>query len=520
MAADGRIQITQEDTIAIINAKAKQDGDSFLVKVLRKRHNGGLPEAVASFGDAQASHITSPEMWLPKIAGGGPIFVVQVYHSNEPSVQIGGPLQFAVACDGLPPKAPGEIDVRVIKSGSWLGPRQLLWPTADENKRNTDPSLYSIPTLPSAAATGNNAANNVPVAGQPGAQYSREHEANAALLSKIEQERASLIQIRQELSEEKHRSEMNEIRRESERQVKEVEARITTLIQSQNNAPKNDTSLATLISAAAPLLIKVFEGQDQMKLAMMKSQEQAQAQTQMILLKLMEKPQDNVAEKMFDKFERIIERTQASQVPQTTMLHTVMEAMSTITNSSLDLAERAADMGMNGGRPEDHPALKAIKEGVKGIGALMQGYRAQVPGAPPPPTLHSAPPALAAYPPPAAPQPNLAPAGSPMPGATVLEQLEYAIKSRVPPVEVAKVFVHAIAMGEPSVRDALRANNDDPEQLIKARMGAFFLEHPEYLPYLKDLNAEVDKQGQAAGIFDPDEQDDDDADDDVQTEAA
>lgn len=527
-----------EETLALINVKAKELGDNFQLKVLRKRFAGGLPELVANLADASVAHIINPETWLPRLAGGGPIFVMQVYHAADPNFQVGAPLQVNVPTDGQPPKVPSEIDIRAVKAGNWKGPATLLFPTAEEAKRGeANFSGYSVPSSlpPAAPVIGSHAANLVPVAGmtpQPGAISAE----NAALLHRIQQEREQLERTRAELAEEKHRNELNELRRESDQRMKDFESRITA-VTTRPAEPKTDLAqmIATLAASLTPLLVEVFKGQDQMKMAMLKSQEQTQAQTQMILLKMLDKPKDDSSERMFDKFERIMEKSQATQVPQTTMLHSMMEAMSTITNSTLDLAERAADLNMGGGRPDDHPALKAIKEGVKAVGSLMQGYQGflppqagagqlGIPGTPPPqlaPAHAPQPGAPVVQPAAAAPTVAPPPGQQRVPGNTTLEQLENAIKMKLPVDDVARAYVQAIATKDASVLEALDKSGGDPAQMVTDRLGAHIMQNPDLVPYLNALSEAVNKYGEKAGIFESSQpQEEDDSDDDYEAEQA
>src|SRR5580692_2035835 len=86
---------TQDETMQYIIAKAKELGDSFTFRIMR-RSKMGTPEIVASFENAQVEHVAKVETWLPQLAGGG-MFFLTVWHESDPGNPIGSPLTFNFA---------------------------------------------------------------------------------------------------------------------------------------------------------------------------------------------------------------------------------------------------------------------------------------------------------------------------------------------------------------------------------------------------------------------------------------
>lgn len=557
--------MTHEETLALINAKAKADGDSFLLKVFRKKFAGGLPESLASFSDVQTIHIHNPEHWLPKFAGGGPLFVFYVYHVSEPTTAIGGPLTIQVPTDSLQAKAVGELDPRIVKSRDWKGPSTLIWPTAEDLRKNEIP--YAISALPPGPGIGNSVANvSVPVPGAQGVgRISAEEEKLQRLTSQLETERFKLEQNQRQFEDDKRRMELDNIRRENDARAKDLESRITAELraiaqatqtaQAVPRGPDLTQTIATVLAAITPMVQTMMTANNEMRLAQMKQQEQAQAQTQAILTSILARPSvDPAIEKAFDKIQSVLERSQATQVPQTQVLHSMTEAMASMTGMTMDFMQAAAD-NIGGGKPDDHPMLKAVKEGVKAVTQMMAGYQAALPGgaqapqqrrpAPPPqqhPGLpaHQGPPQnVAAWPqgqiphgpgprqqiigiPEAAPAPQLHTVQPPVPlpertqFASVFDYLIELVKHQAPAAYVASEFIKALA--EPEMITALSEVDNEVEELVSRRFGGFIMANPDFQHYLGEILKELNAQGTAAGLFHADGPDDEDTEDEEQDE--
>lgn len=545
---------TQEETLTIINQRAK-DADSFFVRIFRKQHMGGLPETVATFDEAQIEHLTSPERWLPQLAGGGPVFMFQVFHSSDRGAMLGGFLHFAVPTTNLAPKTSAEIDPRIVKRAGWSGPRQLLYPTIDAKPVQENP-LFSISpnNLPPASPSGNSAANNVPGGGVPGAAFPRDvvYERNAAILQQIEEERAKLQRQREEfqeqqrrdreeLAEQKRRAELDAIRRESDAKLEAIKRELQHAAAA---APKSDVStmVAQIGAAFSPVILKLLESQNETRLAVMRQQEAtaaaaAESNRQLMSAMLTRPSIDPVVERLFSELKSAV----SQQVPQSTMLHSMADAMASMTQTTMDLVQTAADLNIGGGKEEDHPALKAIREGVKAVQSIFAGYQAQLPRTPahhqPPPAFRPIPQALPHAPAPA--QPTVVPAATPAasgqaaapaappenlvqlpPARDVLELLENMFKAQVAVGDVVDTFIRAFKAGDAVLHNALDAAGGEIEVMFSQRLGAFVLANPQYVPYLEELQVELNRRGAEEGIFEPEPDESDYAEDHQDQDAA
>ena len=115
--------LTPEETISILRERAAKDGDSFRLRIHRISGPAKTPEAVATLDEAEVLHVSSPETWLPRLCGGGPVFLLTVYHTSDPTLPIGQPIR--VACQGVP----REVDLSAPNKPGWSGPKVIYWPT-------------------------------------------------------------------------------------------------------------------------------------------------------------------------------------------------------------------------------------------------------------------------------------------------------------------------------------------------------------------------------------------------------
>jgi hypothetical protein len=547
--ADTKI-LSEPETIALLNERAKADGDSFWIKVFRKRSAGATPEAVATFTDARVIHMQHPETWLPRAAGGGPVFLLGAYHEKEPSTSLGSLKQVSVPIDTCPPK---PVDPEVVKSTGWNGPASLMWPTANDNPQPVPQSpSYSIsPPWSASPLPGSSAANTGPVASGGGilgvgfsaelAHLEREKERLAAaqrdyfdraaredrerieLNARRDREQAEAVAKKErELADEKHRMELESIRRESETNLKLLEAKLSAA------APKKDMmeTWAPILAAISPIAAQFIQSQNESKLAMAKQaadmtaqlqrqQDAAAAQHQQMLTMLLSRPSvDPAVEKVLDRMVATMEKNKPDPAASTHMI----EAMSSMTDMTMNMMHSMADLNLNGGAQPEHPALKAVKQGVKALTALMEGYQAQqktAMGVPPqlPAQTRTAPAQVTQFP---QQQQMQQVQQQPLPQAAepsgnAVDRLEAAIRSKSPPAAVAQMFVMSLETKE--MQEALSAVDGDIGELVARRLGGWAMSDTSNAAYLGDLMKEVEKQGAAAGVFDEEPSEDDDGDD-------
>lgn len=547
-------QFTEDETRLVINTKAKADGDNFWIKIFRNRGPMTIPENVATVSDAQAIHLFHPERWLPRLLGGGPIFHLQAFHANSPNEPLGGFIKVAVPTDSYPAKSSAEIDQGLLKRPDWQGPQSIQWPTPEDKRAlQSQPPGWSVGSLssPPAPTSGNVANQSAWRDGGSGATFPHhlmesEYNRIKAQQDRLESERALFESRRQEMEARSRQEELNAIRRENEARIRELEASMklaaatTAAAQPQHRVPTLSEQLPSLIAALAPILQQMMQAQNEIRLALMKQQESAAAQQQNMLQLFLAKPTlDPAIEKAFDRMQSMVEKTKADPNASSQMLHNMVDTMSTMFQNQMDVLSMASDLGLGGGGGKDEPpVMKAIKQGIKGLNAMMEGFQQNaakqaLAGIPPPvdplaayrlaaaqqpAPLPQTVPQAQRVPPPAqqpqaahAQQPQQPPPngnGGQMP--TIIEQLEGAIRAKVDPKELAGAFLKNIE--DPSIQAAMEDADGVFEVAVAKRLGPWALD-PANSGYLDVFKNEVFEQGARLGLWDEDEDDDDDEED-------
>lgn len=532
-SAQERASMTNEETLNALATKAKATSDAFVLKVQRKRAMGGPIESVATFEGANVNHFANPELWLPKLAGGGPTFLLTGYHVDDPTMPIGGSLQVNVpVSDAFPARSSYDIDVGLPKAASWKGPLSMIWPTEDSK-----PKQQNIPTIPSLSSPFVSfAANQVP-SGAAGMGSEAER-------ARYEMERQKLQEAKEQFEAERRKLELEAIRREHEMRLREIEAK---MLQSTPQRSLGDT-LAAVMAAAAPFISKVLEGQNEMRMLMFKAQEaQAANQNAMMQFYLNRPAIDPTLEKTIDRLQMFLEKSRENPAGNQ-MVQQMVDVMSTMTQTTMDMVSQAADLQLGGRQPGESPMIKAVREAVKAMGSMLTGYQvaAQAGGAPgtarPQPQqqqlpFQATPSTAQAYADAARAQPLPQQASGPanghanQPGSqasfaqaaepngqyrgSVLTALENAIKARQPVANVAGLFLRSLQTDE--MNQALAECDNQINELIARRLGSWIEAEEANRNYFGQLMEEVSKQGAKMGIFEDEE--DDEGDDYEQEDA-
>jgi hypothetical protein len=116
----------QQETIAAISQISRDKSDDFVVRITRRRSSGDLATPVATLADARLEHFLvgpkTPELWLPKLAGGGVNYLLSVFHRDNGEKPIGGPLIITV------PGTPRDADPSALEDPEWVGPGRCIVP--------------------------------------------------------------------------------------------------------------------------------------------------------------------------------------------------------------------------------------------------------------------------------------------------------------------------------------------------------------------------------------------------------
>ncbi len=499
--------IPPEETYNMLREKAKTDGDAFTVKVWRRQHIGAVPELTASLSGAQVEHFSNPELWLPNLCGGGN-FSLQGYHPTDLGKPVGGFLQFKVS------QEPKDVDGAVLKKTEWRGPSTLDFPQAAPARDREAGSIYDLRS-PTAPGNGDQRHHSTQAAlprsavgGLHSVEYGGEGiwQERQRLQGQVESEKRKLEEERMVNEREKHRNELESLKKSHEADMAKLEARLMGAFQSQKPTGPDPSVVMfeTMMRMQAENAKQASEDRrEREKIAAddRRAAELRQERNDERFNKLLEKMSDRPKEDplaMIEKVTNLVGKNNSNEA-QMKMMGNMAEMHSVQMGTAMDFIQAAADMQLGARDKEESPIIKGIEAAVKGVAAMAKG--AQAKRAPQqfaqpqlPPTYEQQ---ARAQPPP---QPQQQP---PQRQPTILEQLENGIRGKAPIETVAKAIVNHIK--DPSVSAALIEVGMDFEVLIQNRLGVWAKEHVENEAYITALIAAVEKELKLAGYIPPDE---------------
>lgn len=514
MAAEQRL-FTVEDTMRLVSEKAKEE-DAFWVKVLRRMHMGAIPTLVATFSGATVSHFSSPELWIPGLSGGGK-YLLQIYHASDQNKVIGSAIPF-----NMEKGEPRDVDASVVGRTDWRGPPILEFPPKEALRQQQEMPLYQVDGPPPAPYSGDSA-TKVPHAWarSAGGGLNREQYSNVTEFSDraraLEAERRLLEEKKLELEREKHKDQLDGLKKSHEADMRSLKSELMGAIQ-QTKPSGPDPMVAMLME------ISKQQAEDRREAAKQAAEDrrvaqQIQAAAEARFLTMFEKMNDRPKEKdpleMMKAFSELMGTKKDNGIidAQTKMMHSMSEMMGQQVNVAMDFVSAAADMQL-GGQGEKEPAwIKGIDKLVKGVGAMARAQAAQPVAIPQPPQMA----ATAQY---QQPQPN-SPGSAAQPAKpqskpaetdqSVIDQLELAIKARLDPKQVAEALVTHFK--DETIQKALAEAGGDMEAALYARLGNWHNLAPSNAEYMKTLIAEIEKYLTKAGFIDDGDSDGEDEDD-------
>ncbi len=539
------LMMTPEETIRMLQERAKQSGDRFLVKVNRRKGYAGLFEHLATFAEATVEHIANAETWLPQFCGGGE-FNLRCTHMDDINTPIGGPVPLKLMGEPMQPK------LTATTSSNWRGPGQLMFPLAEPPSLTMSSQPTGVPVIAHQPVPAN------PFAPQPPYYPSPYDDRLVAERDRLEKARAELVESKAKAEREQQQREHElkekereaKMRQEFDTRLREQEAKMAAAAAS---ATKPGELITALTTALSPLLIAFMDNATKNRMEMMKMEQAAQQRQQelMAAAALAQRDQQQqmitlLTNKGIDPtVTTMMEMVRSNAEGSGQMMSRIVDAMGTVSKTSIGMIEAIADLQL-GGQPES-PILQAVREGVKAMASLSKGAetgaRKQVaagapqqkkalpPNAQPPAQNGTNPAHVQVFERPNAPTPNQPPAteappsapqaqafdgaevaedglGEPVEGE-VLNVLEAAIRHHHDPDEVADFFVLAVKTAE--LQAALTKANGDPNVLIAERLGIAWVMLEENREYLTELGHAVQEAGVEAGIIEPDEAEGDDA---------
>jgi hypothetical protein len=198
-----------EETLKAVQMLAASKGDSFRVRISRKKTVASVPDPVAAFDGVTSDHLITPETWMPDVAGGG-YFLLTVYHESDGVSSVGAPISLTV------PGEPRDVDPITLQalviSKNWRGPKSLLSPKPIKTLSPTPawPTGLSVPSPGGSGTVPRNTDPTTPPGGGPS-------HADPYLLDVARRERELALREKQ--------LEIDAIRREAEARVKAAEDR-------------------------------------------------------------------------------------------------------------------------------------------------------------------------------------------------------------------------------------------------------------------------------------------------------
>ncbi len=347
--------------------------------------------------------------------------------------------------------------------------------------------------------------------------YQRRQALNEAERRKVEEERLAV-------KEERHRDQLDGMKKAHEADLRALKMEMMALMQTSKPAGP-DPMVQMLIElqkqAAEDKRAAAAQAAEDKRAAAAqlaedrRAAEVRQAASDARFEKMMEKLTERKPEKdpleAFEKIASIMKKNgdnggSDSIAPMMKMMHNMAEMNTTTVGAAMDFVNMAADMQM-GGRDTESPVVKAIEAGVKGLGALAKGasIRRVAPPQQPmpqvPPTFEQQATAqrVAPAPVPAQAKAPAAPAGL----GTVVDQAIAAIKDKLPPEYIAKILVDHY--NDPAILKLLMEFNGDFEKALQSRLNNWGNLHPENNAYLKTLFDAVEAEAISRGLIQPDD---------------
>jgi len=506
MAPQSDRQILPEETFNLIREKAKES-DEFTVKVMRRAHMGAVPLLEATLSGANVQHFVNPELWLPNLCGGGN-FTLQAWHASDTARPVGGFLQFKV---DQPTKA---VDHATLKKPDWRGPSVLDYPQKEAPREAQQGSIYEL-SPPPAPGSGDSATRSPqawPRQAGGGSVHSSEYggepawqgRAHFAQMGALEAERRKLEDQRLENEKQRHRDEIDSLKKSHEADMRSFKAEILSEVRSKPVDTGSNAIVEMLKAQAEDRREAAKQAAEDRRAAETRAaeerraaearQERADERMNKLLEKMSDRPKEDPLA-IIEKVSGLLGKNNNNDATMK-MMGSMAEMHSMQIGTAMDFIEHAANMQLGGGGKDESPIVKGIEAAVKGVASMVRAGGAKRPAqqfAQPqiPQTFDQQ--ARQQQ------QPQQAPPPPPRDTRTILEQIESGIRGKFPIAQVADaLFTH---FNDPSIQTALLAAGGDIEALIQTRLGNWQSENPENKAYVDALFKEVETRAAAAGFF-------------------
>jgi hypothetical protein len=511
-----------EETMKLIADKAKES-DNFWVKVQRRAHPGAHPTIVATLSGANVQHFTSPELWIPTLCGGGK-FLIQAFHESDANRLIGGAILFPV--DGIDVR---DVDYSIFdtsgdaKKADWRGPARLEYPKASAPVQQDMP-MYGI-KAPPAPGSGDSATNRHAWPRLAGGGVQREEYDDGGPFGRragaIEAERRGLEKEKLEAERERHRTEIDGLKRTHDSELKSLEARLLSEIRGVKATGPDPTieffkqmsedRRAQEVRAAEDRRAAELRGAEERKAAA-DDRRASEARFERLLEKLSERKEKDPLEVLKTAAELIRPKNDDNAMMKT--VHNMVEMQSSMVGAAMDFVDHASRLQLGAGGEEEPRWMKGVERLLKGVGRMATAAQMRQPQ--PQPQFVQQPqmqaPAPGMPPPPAAPQQPPQQQSK----LSVIDQIEAAIRQHYDVKHIAGALIKFYQ--DPTVQKLLEESDGDFETAVQKRLGNWHNESPANAAYLKSLFDEVNRQVAAAGFLADDEGDEDDGVEDAEVE--
>src|ERR1700682_4428977 len=346
------------ETLRYLTEIQGTQGNLFMTKVHRgPLTSGGYPHHLGTFDGVTLGHLSNAELWLPFFAGGG-LYQLDVYHDKD-KVNPVGRLTYHV--DGVPL----DVDPNIIKTPDWAGPPILLLPAVRDPQPPTEHTIFpsgSSRGSPASYRSGAPQRDNVAPDGQsPGNSFFTPQIAGMVGLLENKLHR---------VDEAERRRELDAIRAETQRNLEGYQREIRELQHKLATPPpapqKGGTdTIAAIAAVVGPLVLEMIKSGNQARLEALRVQQQQAQYTQKMISVMLHRPQtDPTVEKLLDKMERMIERSQESRGDAYEGAAKIAEANTRMLTGSIRAMEAVTTILKDDGK-DDHPAMLIFREGLE-----------------------------------------------------------------------------------------------------------------------------------------------------------
>lgn len=488
--------------------------DSFRVRISRKDNAQQLmPKVIATFLGATAEHLSSPETWLGQLAGGGHFFLAATHINN--ASQPFAALQVVMSGE------PRPVDALADTRPTWRGPAELVFPArpASNDNDNADPTTY----VGGLGATGSSPRNGALQGSAPNPP-APSGDPLALERMRLQQMQDDMARRERAAAEERHRQEMDLIKRQNELENAKLRAEMVAAQAAKPAGEDPMVKMLAIMREEAKQQREIEEGRrrdeqarEERRLEAERLREERRLEREREDRKEREAAQLRLEEKLAlerkSADERLMQMLQDKRNATTEM----MEMMTPLTNAmgqTMNLVVQSIH-AMQELTPQvegDPPMFKLVGKIVEGIQAAAAAAQVKPvvvrppAGAVPRPPLPrpSAPRAPAPRPPP---PPAAAPPVTPgfagvqsAPRAPALEVLISMIKSKEDPNKVARFFYANV--NDPSIATELAKNQMNIVPTFAPHLLDWLQGNEANQAYTRDVFAAVQALGVEMGAVD------------------